>query len=60
MHDWFESEFGAGVLAGAGAVSLLVGLTGGMANRWLFAALSAVAVVAGIGTYCFRRFDADA
>jgi hypothetical protein len=60
MGDWFESEFGAGVLVGTGVVSLLVGLTGGTENRWLFIALSAVAMVAGIGTYCFHRFDKDA
>ncbi|MFL9989037.1 hypothetical protein [Paraburkholderia sediminicola] len=60
MGDWLDSEFGAGVLVGAGAVGLLVGLTGGMENRWLFIALSAVAVMAGIGAYCFHRLDKDA
>lgn len=34
MTDWFDSEFGAGVVTGVGVVGLLLGLIGGMENRW--------------------------
>ncbi|WP_233874590.1 hypothetical protein [Paraburkholderia adhaesiva] len=60
MADWLESEFGAGVLVGIGGVGLLVGIGGGMEHRWLFIALSVVAMVAGTGVYCLLRFDKDA
>lgn len=59
MDDWLESEFGAGVFAGVGGTGLLVGLGGGMENRWLFIALSALSMVVGVAAYCWLKFDKD-
>jgi len=42
---------------GVGGTGILVGLTTDTQHPWLFVAVSAVAIVAGLGMYCLLNWD---